>query len=101
MRALVVLIALVVLDASAAAQPPPDATRLFEEGRELAKQQKWAEACAKFQLSLALDPAPGTKLNLGDCLEKQNKIRAGWLMFEEAARCPDPVAGTWTCLQGS
>ena len=63
-----------------------DAKSLFEEGRELAKQQKWAEACDKFQKSLALDPAPGTKLNLGDCLEKQGQLRKGWLMFEEAAR---------------
>jgi hypothetical protein len=59
---------------------------MFEEGRELAKQAKWAEACASFSASLALDPAPGTKLNLGECLEKQGKFRAGWLMFEEAAR---------------
>jgi len=77
---------LVLLTASVAAQPSPEATKLFEEGRELAKQQKWAEACEKFQKSLALDAAPGTKLNLGDCLEKQGKIRSGWLMFEEAAR---------------
>jgi hypothetical protein len=68
------------------AQNPNDATRMFEEGRELAKQEKWAEACASFSASLALDPAPGTKLNLGECLEKQGKFRAGWLMFEEAAR---------------
>lgn len=83
MRALLVLLA---WTAVAVAQPSPEATKLFEEGRELAKQQKWPEACDRFQKSLALDPAPGTKLNLGDCLEKQGKIRAGWLMFEEAAR---------------
>ena len=81
-RALVVL---VVLAASAGAQPSPEATKLFEEGRDLAKQQKWAEACERFEKSLALDPAPGTKLNLGDCLERQGKARAGWLVFEEAA----------------
>jgi len=80
------LAVLVLLTASVAAQPSPEATKLFEEGRELAKQQKWAEACETFQKSLALDAAPGTKLNLGDCLEKQGKVRSGWLMFEEAAR---------------
>jgi hypothetical protein len=74
-----------LVSASALAQPT-EASKLFEEGRELAKQMKWPEACAKFQASIALDPAPGTKLNMGDCLEKQGKIRAGWLMFEEAAR---------------
>jgi hypothetical protein len=77
---------LLVLTATAVAQPSPEATRLFEDGRELAKQGKWAEACERFQKSVALDPAPGTKLNLGDCLEKQGKVRAGWIMFEEAAR---------------
>ena len=82
-RALVVLVALI---ASASAQPSPEATKLFEEGRELAKQQKWADACDRFEKSLALDPAPGTKLNLGDCLEKQGKVRSGWQLFEEAAR---------------
>lgn len=79
---------LVVLTAQVAAQPepaPPQSATLFEEGRELAKQQKWAEACEKFQASLALDPAPGTKLNLGDCLENQGKVRAGWEMYQAAA----------------
>jgi tetratricopeptide (TPR) repeat protein len=76
---------LVLLTATAVAQSPA-ATKLFEEGRDLAKQAKWAEACDRFSKSLALDPAPGTKLNLGDCLEKQGKVRAGWILFEEAAR---------------
>lgn len=79
-----VLSALVVLTTAAHAEPA--ATKLFEEGRELAKKGQWAAACERFSKSLALDPAPGTKLNLGDCLEKQGKVRAGWLMFEEAAR---------------
>lgn len=82
-RALAVLVALAAV---AGAQPSPEATKLFEEGRDLAKQQKWAEACERFGRSLALDPAPGTKLNFADCLEKQGRVRAGWLMFEEAAR---------------
>jgi tetratricopeptide (TPR) repeat protein len=82
-RAIVVL---VMLAGVAGAQPSPEAKKLFEQGRELAKQQQWALACEQFTKSLALDPAPGTKLNLGDCLEKQGRVRAGWLMFEEAAR---------------
>ncbi len=84
-RAIAVLV-VAALAAPAGAQPNPDAAKLFEEGRELQKNQKWAEACDRFQKSLALDPAPGTKLNLGECLEKQGLVRKGWLMFEEAAR---------------
>jgi hypothetical protein len=54
---------LVLVAGVAFAQPSPQATKLFDEGRELAKQQKWADACDRFAQSLALDPAPGTKLN--------------------------------------
>ena len=81
-----VLPALIVALAAPAFAQPSESSRLFEEGRELAKQNKWAEACARFEQSLAIEPAPGTKLNLGDCLEKQGEIRRGWQLFEEAAR---------------
>jgi hypothetical protein len=88
----IVIFVIAALAANAVAQPDPtpppssEATRLFEEGRELAKQGKFEEACDRFGKSLALDPAPGTKLNLGDCLEHQGQVRKAWLMFEEAAR---------------
>jgi tetratricopeptide (TPR) repeat protein len=70
----------------AVAQPVvPEGTRLFEEGRELAKQGRYAAACAKFQQSLELDRAPGTSLNYGDCLEHLGQLRKAFLMYEEAA----------------
>jgi hypothetical protein len=85
---------LVALTATATAQPSPASTQLFDEGRALARQQQWALACERFSQSLALDPAPGTKLNLGDCLENQGKVHAAWLMFEDAARDFDRLSDT-------
>ncbi|HEU4616168.1 MAG TPA: hypothetical protein VFS15_28920, partial [Kofleriaceae bacterium] len=51
------------------AAPPKESTRLFEEGRALAKQGKYEQACATFSRSLELERAPGTLLNLADCHE--------------------------------
>lgn len=80
------MVAGLVVGGGASAQPSTEASRLFEEGRELAKQGNHDAACDRFGKSLALDPAPGTKLNLGDCLERQGQFREAWLMFEAAAR---------------
>jgi hypothetical protein len=60
--------------------------RLFEEGRALVKEGKYAEACEKFAESYQLDRAPGTQLNLGDCAEREGKLRKAWLLFDDAAR---------------
>ncbi len=68
------------------AQPKAAGTRLFEEGRELAKAGKFAEACEAFQKSFEIDRAPGTSLNFGDCLEHLGQLRKAWQMYDEAAR---------------
>jgi len=81
-----IALVLVMLSASALAQPKAEGTRLFEEGRELAKAGKFAEACEAFQKSYAIDRAPGTSLNYGDCLEKLGQLRKAWQMYDEAAR---------------
>lgn len=78
--------------AAAEAQPKAESTRLFEEGRELAKTGKFAEACEAFGKSLALDRAPGTALNYGDCLEHLGQLRKAWQMYDEAARAFDKAA---------
>lgn len=83
-----IALVLVMLTAGslALAQPKAEGTRLFEEGRELAKAGKFAEACEAFQKSFAIDRAPGTSLNYGDCLEKLGQLRKAWQMYDEAAR---------------
>jgi hypothetical protein len=68
--------------------PPPEQTAadvLFEEGRALAKQKQYVEACDRFERSLALDRTVGTMLNLADCHEQLGHLRTAWVLFEEAA----------------
>lgn len=80
------MVVLLLTAGVAFAQPTvPEGTRLFEEGRELAKQGKYEVACDKFKQSLEIDRAPGTSLNYGDCLEHMGQLRKAFQMYEEAA----------------
>lgn len=84
-----VLVFIVGLTAIAAAQPSPQSTKLFEEGRALAKDGKWSEACDKFAKSLELERAPGTLLNYGDCHEHLGHLALAWRLFDEASVASD------------
>lgn len=79
-------LALFLTCAVAFAQPKNKSTELFEQGRSLAAAGKYAEACQKFDESYALDRAPGTALNYGDCLEKLGQLRRAWQLFDAAAK---------------
>src|SRR3569623_3520899 len=70
----------------AAAQTPSEGAKLFEQGRELAKQNKYSEACAKFAQSYALDNGVGTELNLADCHEHLGHIAQAWRRRDDAAQ---------------
>jgi serine/threonine-protein kinase len=65
-------------DASAAAD------QLFEQGRALAQQNRWPDACAKFEDSLRYEPALGTQLNLANCYKHIGKLASAWRLFGEA-----------------
>lgn len=80
------IVMLLVTANVAVAQPKPEGTRLFEQGRDLAKAGKYDLACEKFKQSLAIDRAPGTSLNYGDCLEHLGQLRKAFLNYDEAAR---------------
>ncbi|MDC0748305.1 tetratricopeptide repeat protein [Polyangium mundeleinium] len=70
------------------AQGLPDkaaAEALFNDARRLLDEGKIAEACPKFEESHRLDPASGTALNLGDCLEKLGRTASAFMAFGEAA----------------
>jgi len=56
----------------------------FDEGRELFEQGRFKDACDKFELSMRLDPSPGTLLNLGNCYEPQGDLLRALSTFEQA-----------------
>ncbi len=92
MRRLAPIVIVLAAATSALAQPKPEGTRLFEEGRELAKAGKYPEACEAFGKSIAIDRAPGTALNYGDCLEHLGQLRKAWQLYDEASRVFDSQA---------
>ena len=79
---------LVLVAAPAVADEATDkaaAARLFQEGRDAMSAGKLEEACARFEASLTLDRAIGTKLNLADCQEKRGNFAVAYRLFDEAA----------------
>jgi tetratricopeptide (TPR) repeat protein len=61
------------------------ADKLFTEGRELLNHKQPAEACAKFEEAIKLDPlAAGTMLNLGLCYEELAKYHTALSWYRKA-----------------
>jgi len=60
------------------------AEQLFNQGRDLAKANQWAEACPKFEASLRYDPVLGTRLNLATCYEHIGKLVGAWGLYRES-----------------
>lgn len=71
--------------AHAQERDPAAAQALFDQGRELIRQGKFAEACPKFQESNRLDPGIGTQFNLADCYEQSGRVASAWAAFLEVA----------------
>jgi hypothetical protein len=72
--------------ASAAHAQKPDAGALFDQGRELLKAGKVAEACAAFDQSLKLDPALGTEYNLANCDASIGKLATALAAYRDLAQ---------------
>jgi hypothetical protein len=81
-------VSLVLLPCTSRAQEAsraPEAEALFEQGRKLAAEGRWAEACPKLAASEQADPGAGTLLNLGNCYEQNHQPASAWATFKEAA----------------
>ncbi len=68
----------------AQARDPAGAEKLYDDGSKLLSAGDWAGACAKFEQSFSLDPAPGAMLNLASCAEHDGKIALAWSRLKEA-----------------
>jgi hypothetical protein len=58
---------------------------LFDQGKNLSKAGKFAEACPKFEESQRLDPRIGTQFNLADCFEHIGRTASAWTNFVDVA----------------
>jgi hypothetical protein len=61
------------------------ARALFAEGRNLMEDERYAEACPKFEESLRLDHGMGTQFNLAHCWEKVGRTASAWALFLDVA----------------
>ncbi len=97
-RAVAVAVVAAALAASAPASAEPSvadkaaAEGLFEQGRNLMREGKYADACPKFVESQRLDPGVGTLLFLGECYERTGRLASAWATFGEA-RSAARIAG--------
>jgi hypothetical protein len=66
-----------------------DAEALFEQGKQLAQQGLWPEACAQFRASMDLDPSVGALLKIARCHERDGKLRNARDDYEAALRLSD------------
>ncbi len=60
------------------------AESLFDQGKKLMTEGRFADACPKFAESQRLDAGIGTMLYLSDCYEKIGRTASAWASFREA-----------------
>jgi hypothetical protein len=61
------------------------ATALFDEGRKLMAQHKYAEACPKLAESQRIAPSGGTLINLAECYERGGQTASAWGTWKDVA----------------
>ena len=78
-------LALVTLSSGAVASDRAAAESLFNAGKALMDEERYAEACEKFAGSMDAEPSVGAQLNLALCHEKQGKHATAWRYYLDAA----------------
>lgn len=68
----------------ALADRPETADDKFRKGKRLLNEKKYADACRTLEDSDKLDPAIGTKLNIGLCYEEWGKLATAWKWYSDA-----------------
>lgn len=82
-----------VADAPADADPNAARAReLFQEGVAFSRSERWAEALASFQQSLALVERPSTVLNIATALQRLGRARECVAAVDRYLVISDPVA---------
>lgn len=79
------LTCLAALPAALAQSDAATAQALFDEGKRLLDEKKYAEACPKLEESQRLDPAIGTKYHLARCYEAIGRSATAWSIYIEVA----------------
>jgi serine/threonine-protein kinase len=84
-----VLLSLFAAAPRARAEPSAEvrvaAAALFEDGRRLLAERRYAEACPKLEESQRMDPGMGTLYNLALCYEATNRTASAWVSFRDVA----------------
>jgi tetratricopeptide (TPR) repeat protein len=62
-----------------------EAQVLFDQGMQLLKDGKTAEACAAFEASVEKYPGLGARGKLAECYEKLDKLARAWALYREVA----------------
>lgn len=71
-------------DAKAQPRDPAAAQSLFDDGKRLMAEKRYAEACPKLAESERLDPSAGTVIALALCHEGEGKTATAWAEFTQA-----------------
>jgi hypothetical protein len=74
---------LLLTPAVARAGDPVAAQALFDEAKRLMKEEKYAQACPKFEESQKMDAGVGTQFQLANCWQHMGRTASAWALFRE------------------